>query len=136
MPSMHSQTLTEATKPSHNYPKINHVTLFIARLLVSVEDCSMAKDYFAKGTIFMYPEKGVRQGKGERRNMKVNVRKTLIAIGIVLLFAVGLMLLGMFIDIQIVLRYDYTPISFTFTLLFIGAVIGLLLAFKTIRSQK
>jgi len=68
--------------------------------------------------------------------MKVNVRKTLIAIGIVLLFAVGLMLLGMFIDIQIVLRYDYTPISFTFTLLFIGAIIGLLLAFKTLRNHK
>jgi hypothetical protein len=66
----------------------------------------------------------------------VNVRKTLIAIGMVLVFAVGLMLIGMFIDIQIILKLNYTPISFTFTLLFVGAVVGLLLAFRTLRNQK
>lgn len=64
----------------------------------------------------------------------VNVRKTLIAIGIVLCFAVGFMIIGMFIDIQIILRLNYTPISFTFTLPFVGAIIGILLAFKTLRQ--
>jgi hypothetical protein len=61
------------------------------------------------------------------------VLKTLIALSVMLLVAVGFMLLGMFIDIQIILKYDYTPISFTFTLLFVGTLIGLLLAFKTTR---
>ena len=61
------------------------------------------------------------------------MRKTMIAFGIVLLFAVGFLLLGMFIDIQIILKYDYTPISFTFTFLFIGSLIGLLLALRTVR---
>lgn len=51
-----------------------------------------------------------------------------MALGIVLLFAVGFMLLGMFIDIQIMLKYNYTPISFTFTFLFLGALIGIFLA--------
>jgi len=66
--------------------------------------------------------------------MKGNiVRKTMIFLGVVLLFVVGFMFLGMFIDISIILKYDYTPISFTFTFLFIGALIGLLLAFRIIR---
>ena len=64
-----------------------------------------------------------------------NVRKAMIVLGVVLLFAVGFMFLGIFIDIQIILKYDYTPISFTFTLLFVGALIGLLLAFKTMRHM-
>jgi hypothetical protein len=61
------------------------------------------------------------------------VRKILVALGIVLLFAFGFMLLGMFIDIQVITKSNYTPISFTFTFLFGGALIGLLLAFKTVR---
>ena len=56
-----------------------------------------------------------------------NVRKTVMALGVVLLCAVVGMLLGMFIDIQIILKYNYTPISFTFTLLFGGALIGIFL---------
>lgn len=64
-----------------------------------------------------------------------NVRKAMIVLGVVLLFAVGFMLLGMFIDIKIILKYNYTPISFTFTLLFVGALAGLLLALKTIRHM-
>ena len=67
--------------------------------------------------------------------MGKNVRKTLIALGVVLLFAVGFMLLGMFIDIQVVSKYNYTPISFTFTFLFVGALTGLLLAFRTLRHR-
>ena len=63
------------------------------------------------------------------------VRKTIIVLGIVLLFAVGFMLLGMFIDIQIILKYDYSPISFTFTFLFLGAIIGLLLTFRILRHS-
>lgn len=41
-----------------------------------------------------------------------NVRKAIIVLGVVLLFAVGFMFLGIFVDIQIILKYDYTPISF------------------------
>jgi len=63
------------------------------------------------------------------------VRKTIIILGAVLLCAVAFMFLGMLIDIQVILKYDYTPISFTFTFLFIGALIGLLLAFRTVRHQ-
>jgi uncharacterized membrane protein YqjE len=62
-----------------------------------------------------------------------NVRKAMIVLGVVLLFAIGFMFLGIFIDIQIILKYNYTPISFTFTLLFVGALVGLLLALKTVK---
>jgi hypothetical protein len=61
------------------------------------------------------------------------VRKAMIVLGVVLLFAIGFMFLGIFIDIQIILKYNYTPISFTFTLLFVGALVGLLLALKTVK---
>jgi len=65
-----------------------------------------------------------------------NGRKILIALGIVLVFAVGLMLLGIFIDIQIISRYNSTPIPFTFTLLIVGALVGSLFALRTAKSQK
>jgi uncharacterized membrane protein len=58
------------------------------------------------------------------------VNKTLTAFGVVALFAVGFLLLGMFVDIQVILKYDYTPISFTFTFLLVGVLVGVLLAFK------
>jgi len=64
-----------------------------------------------------------------------NVRKAMIVLGVVLLFAVGFMFLGIFVDIQIILKYDYTPISFTFTFLFVGALIGFLSAFRILRSK-
>ena len=63
-----------------------------------------------------------------------NARKAMIVLGVVLLFAVGFMFLGMFIDIQIISEYNSTPISFTFTLLLVGALIGLLFAFKIVRQ--
>jgi hypothetical protein len=63
---------------------------------------------------------------------KHNVRKALTISGITLLFAVTFMLLGMFIDIQLILKYNHSPISLTFTLLSIGALIGFLLAFKIV----
>jgi hypothetical protein len=59
-----------------------------------------------------------------------NVLETVMALGIVLLSAVGFMLLGMFIDIQIILKYNYTPISFTLTFLFSGALIGVFVALR------
>ena len=65
--------------------------------------------------------------------MSKKVTEIPIAFAVVLLVAVGFMLLGIFINIQIITKYDYTPISFTFTLLFVGTVIGFLLAFKTTR---
>jgi Ca2+/Na+ antiporter len=70
----------------------------------------------------------------ENENVKGKVmRKTMIVLGIMLFCAVGFMLLGILIDISIILKYDYTPISFTRTFLFIGALMGLLLAFITVR---
>jgi uncharacterized membrane protein len=60
----------------------------------------------------------------------INGRKILTALGIVSMFAICFMLLGIFIDIQIILKYNYTPISFTFTFLIGGALIGLLIAYK------
>ena len=63
------------------------------------------------------------------------MRRTAMALGVVLLFALGSMLLGMFIDIQIVLKYNQTPISFAFTFLFVGVLIGLLLEFRIVRHR-
>ncbi len=63
--------------------------------------------------------------------MKANkLFKILAVLGISLLFAVGFMLLGIFIDIQIISEYNGTPISFTFTLLFSGALFGLFLGLR------
>jgi len=67
---------------------------------------------------------------------KRDVHKTVIALSVVLLFAAGLMLLGMFIDVQIISKYDYTPISFTFTFLFCGILIGVLLALRTLNHSE
>lgn len=64
-----------------------------------------------------------------------NVHNTVMAFGVVLLFAVGSMFLGIFIDIQIISKYDYTPISFTFTFLFGGALIGLFLVLRTVTHR-
>jgi hypothetical protein len=73
---------------------------------------------------------------GRTKNLKgENVRKAMIVLGVVLLFAVGFMFLGIFVDIQIILKYDYTPISFTFTFLFVGALIGFLSAFRFVRHR-
>ena len=60
----------------------------------------------------------------------INGLKILTALGIVSMFAICFRLLGIFIDIQIILKYNYTPISFTFTFLIGGALIGLLIAYK------
>jgi len=54
----------------------------------------------------------------------------MIVFGIVI--AIGFMILGIFIDIQIILKNDYTPISFTFTFLVIGSLIGLFLVLGTL----
>ena len=63
------------------------------------------------------------------------MNKTLTVFGVVALFAVGFLLLGMFVDIQVILKYDYTPISFTFTFLLVGVLVGVLLAFKISRHN-
>jgi len=79
-------------------------------------------------------EMGISQRR--TKNLKgENVRKAMIVLGVVLLFAVGFMFLGIFVDIQIILKYDYTPISFTFTFLFVGALIGFLSAFRILRRK-
>ena len=63
------------------------------------------------------------------------MNKTLTAFSVVALFAVGFLLLGMFVDIQVILKYDYTPISFTFTFLLVGVLVGVLLVFKMSRHN-
>jgi len=63
-----------------------------------------------------------------------SVRKIVSVLGIVLLFVVLFFVIGLFVDIQIILKYNYTPIPFTFTLPFVGALIGLLLASRITRN--
>ena len=63
------------------------------------------------------------------------MNKTPAAFGVVALFAVGFLLLGMFVDIQVILRYDYTPISFTFTFLLVGVLVGVSFAFKMLKHN-
>jgi hypothetical protein len=55
-------------------------------------------------------------------------RKLVAILGIALLFAVGFFIFGLFIDIQIILKHNYTPIPFTLILPFVGAMIGVFLA--------
>jgi len=64
-----------------------------------------------------------------------NTRKILTAVGMVLVFAIAFMFFGMFIDIQIILRYNYTPIPFTFILPFVGAVVGFLISLRTVKIK-
>lgn len=64
------------------------------------------------------------------------VRKALTVVGMVAVFATGFFIFGLFIDIQIILKYNYTPIPFTFVLPFLGALIGFLLAFRTIKPHE
>ncbi len=45
------------------------------------------------------------------------------------------MLLGIFIDIQVVLKYNQTPISLTSTLLFAGALVGIGSALRVVRLR-
>lgn len=61
-----------------------------------------------------------------------NWRRIAISIGMMLLFAIGFFIIGLFIDIQIILKYDYTPVPFTFILPFVGALIGILLAVRIV----
>jgi hypothetical protein len=64
-----------------------------------------------------------------------NWRKIAAALALVVLFALGFFLLGLFVDIQILLKYDFTPIPFTFTLPFVGALVGVLLALKALKVR-
>jgi len=59
-------------------------------------------------------------------------REIVMAFGVALLFTVGFILLGMFIDIQVILKFDYTPISFTFTFLLCGILVGVSSALKIV----
>ncbi len=65
-----------------------------------------------------------------------NARKIASVIGIVLPFAIGFFVLGLFIDIQIILKYNHTPVPVTFMLPFVGSLLGFLLAAKTIRLHE
>ena len=63
-------------------------------------------------------------------------RKIVAVVGLLLLFAIGFFVIGLVIDIQIILKYNYTPIPFTFILPFVGALVGFLLAIRTIGSHE
>ena len=63
-------------------------------------------------------------------------RKLVAVIGLVLLFVIGFFVIGLVIDIQIILKYNYTAIPFTFILPFVGALVGFLLAIRTIGSHE
>jgi len=67
-------------------------------------------------------------------NISKNARKALIVLSAFLLFAVGFMLLGIYVDIQIISKYDYTPISFTFTFLLCGALFGFFVGVKNCKK--
>ena len=62
-----------------------------------------------------------------------DLMRIVISIGVTSLCAVGFMLFGLLIDISIILRYDFTPISFTRIFLFLGVVVGLFQAFVIAR---
>ena len=62
----------------------------------------------------------------------ISGRKLVAVIGTMVVFAICFLVIGMFIDIQIILKLDGTPIPFTFILPFVGALIGFLLAFRSI----
>jgi len=66
----------------------------------------------------------------------LKARRFLPAIGIVLLFIIGLFLLGVFVDINIILKYNKTPVSFTVFFPFCGVVIGSILAWKIFYKKK
>jgi hypothetical protein len=65
----------------------------------------------------------------------VKIQKVIASVAIVLLFSLGFFLLGMFIDIMIILKYDMTPFSFTFLLPFCGGILGFGLAWKIIYNK-
>jgi len=65
-----------------------------------------------------------------------NAGKILAVIGIVLSFAIGFFVLGLIIDIQMILRYNHTPVPFTFILPFVGALIGFFSASRTTRLRE
>jgi ABC-type transport system involved in cytochrome c biogenesis permease subunit len=48
---------------------------------------------------------------------------------------VGFLLLGMLIDIKIISKYDYTPISFTVIFLLGGVILGVLLVFRFLHRK-
>ena len=65
----------------------------------------------------------------------MKVQRVIASVAIVLLFSSGFFLLGMFIDIMMILKYDMTPISFTFLLLFCGGILGFVLAWKIVYNK-
>ena len=62
-------------------------------------------------------------------------RKLVAVLGIMLLFALGFLVLGIGIDIQIILEYNYTPVPFTFILPFVGALIGFVIASRALGTN-
>ncbi len=66
-----------------------------------------------------------------------NWRRIGAILGLAILFTVCFFIIGLFIDIQILLEYDYNPfVPFTFALPVVGAIIGTLLAVRISRPPK
>ena len=76
-----------------------------------------------------------KEGRVMDKNSK-NARKAMIILGAVLLFATGFMFLGMYVDIQLISKYDYTPISFTVTFLLGGALFGFIVGIKNCKTHE
>ena len=64
-----------------------------------------------------------------------NLRKFVLAFSVMLTSGVGFLLLGMLIDIKIISKYDYTPISFTVIFLLGGVILGVLLVFRFLHRK-
>ncbi len=66
-----------------------------------------------------------------------NWRRIGAVLGLATLFTVCFFIIGLLIDIQILLEYDYNPfVPFTFVLPFVGAIIGIFLAVRISRPPK
>jgi len=61
---------------------------------------------------------------------RLNARRVLASVGIVLLFIIVFFLVGMFVDINIILKYNMTPVSFTRLLPFCELILGTIVAWK------
>ncbi len=66
-----------------------------------------------------------------------NWRRIGAVLGLAILFTICFFIIGLLIDIQILLEYDYNPfVPFTSVLPFVGAIIGTLLAVRISRPPK
>lgn len=66
----------------------------------------------------------------------MNASRSLASVGIILLSIIGFFLFGMFVDINIILKYNMTPVSFTILLPFFGLLFGTIIAWKMVYNKR